>query len=541
MGRMRVLGAAAAVLLATSGCAWVGRVGVSNSGAQPTGSTALIVGNDISVDGRFIVFTSAAGNLVPNDTNDTFDVFLRDNQAKTTERVSIADDEAQTPQGGFGGKVSADGRYVAFSSGSANLVAGDTNMSLDVFLRDRQAGTTVRVSVKGANTQVSGSSLLDDMTPDARFVTFTSDADDVVVLDENSSTDVFLRDRTTAVTRRLSMATDGTEGDTDSFGSSMSNDGLYVVFVSASATLDPDNACGCTDVFLRDRNTGATTRVTVSQGGTLVDGNSVNPIISGDGKVIVFDSDALSLIDPADGNGLTDVYATARASGVFQRVSDSLDPSDPEDPLSARDANGDSTMSGVSYDGRFVSFTSGAKNLLSQPLAATQNSFIRDRTTGVTHLAGTTTAMGEPSSVDPSLAGSMSAGMSDDGRYLLFASNASDVVSPDSNSTGPDLYQASNPVPLILAASPTTVARGTTSTMSLLGLNLRAQGALVLMGDGITVNNVTQVNETRIDVSITVAANAPPGFRMPFLVQAGTGAGGFTGGVVFLPNAFSVV
>ena len=150
MRRVRLFGVVLAVVLATSGCAWVGRVGVSTSGAQPT--SGATTGTDISPTGRYVVFTSEATNLVSGDTNNSADVFLRDSQTGVTERVSVADNGAEAQLGGYGGLVSADGRYVAFSSDSANLVALDTNMSTDVFVRDRVAGTTTRVS-RGA-TQI---------------------------------------------------------------------------------------------------------------------------------------------------------------------------------------------------------------------------------------------------------------------------------------------------------------------------------------------------------------------------------------------------
>jgi TolB protein len=532
-------------LLVLSGCGWVGRVGVSSAGEQPRSVGIGTFGGDLSTTGRFTVFVSDADNLVPNDTNQSSDVFLRDSQTQVTERVSVADDEAQSPTGGFGGKVSADGRYVAFSSTANNLVAGDTNGAPDGFLRDRVAGTTTRVTLANNGSQALGSSTIDDMTPDARFLVFTSDADNLGPLDENLATDVFVRDRLGPTTRRMSQAAenlgDGIESDADSYGGAISDNGSYVTFISAASTLDPDFDCGCTDVFVRTRTATSVKRVTVTADDWTSDGDSESAVISGDGKWIAFSSRADTLIDPVDSNGFADVYVTARGSGVFQRASDSLEPLDPEDPTSPHDADGDSEVAGISSDGRFVAFSSEAKNLVSQALHAPSNAFVRDRVGATTALAGTTQTMGEPTGPTPLQSGSIANAISGDGGYVLFSSAATDVIGAgDSNGTGFDVFLRSNPVPFIYAASPATVARGATVTVALHGFSLRGAGALALMGDGVTVNSVTPISEFEIDVSVTVAPNAVPGRRTPVILQAGTGVPGFTGGIVFLPDAITI-
>ena len=530
MRRIRTGGLALVVVIATSGCAWVGRVGVSTAGNQPGGGS--IVATDLSPDGRYAVFTSSATNLVANDTNNATDVFLHDNQAKTTERISITDAEAQSALGGYQGLVSANGRYVAFASDSEDLIIGDTNLSTDGFVRDRQLGTTVRVSRRNGGGQGNGASYLQAMTPDGRFILFASDADNLIgLLDQNFSTDVYLRDTFgLGTTTRVSVATDGTEGDLDSFGGSISDDGRYVAFVSNASNFDINDSGIYTDVFVRDRIAVTTTRITGFADGTEGDLDSTNVVISGNGAVVAFDSDASNLVATPDTNQTSDVYAAPVAGGTIERISVNN---------TGGDSDNYSFVTGLSDNGRFVLFQSGATNLANLAVTAFSNSYLRDRTAGSTALAGTTSRMGEPSSLDPAVAGSTPGAISGDGRYIAFTSSASDVTPTDTNGTVPDLYQRSNPVPFLLFASPTTIARGASGTISLHGASLHP-GSLVLMGDGVAVTGTTFVSDTQVDVAVTVAADAEVGPHMPFIVDNGTGAGALTGGLAFLPGAFSV-
>ncbi len=529
MGRVRIGGLALAVVLATSGCAWVGRVNVSTAGNQSAGGTP--VATDLSPDGRYVVFSSDSTDLVANDTNGATDVFLRDNQAKTTERISITDADAQSALGGYQGLVSATGRFVAFMSDSEDLIIGDTNLSTDVFVRDRQLGTTARVSRRNNGGQGDGGSYLQAMTPDGRFIVFASDSENLIgLVDQNFSTDVYLRDTLAGTTTRVSVATDGTEGDLESFGGSISDDGRYVAFVSNASNFDINDSGVYTDVFVRDRTAVTTTRITALAGGDEGDLDSTNVAISGNGAVVAFDSDAGNLVATPDTNDTSDVYAAPAAGGTIQRISVGTTGEDSDDY---------SFVTGLSDNGRFVLFQSGASNLSTLVGTALSNSYLRDRTAGSTALAGTTSRMGEPSNLDPAVAGSTPGAISGDGRYIVFTSFASDVTPSDTNGTVADLYQRSNPVPFLLFATPTTIARGTSGTISMHGSSLHP-GSLVLMGEGVEVTGLTFVSDAQVDVAVTVAANAELGARMPFIVDNGSGAGPLTGGLAFLPNAFSV-
>ncbi|MEP6623200.1 MAG: hypothetical protein ABJC79_02045 [Acidimicrobiia bacterium] len=532
MGRIRVLGAAAAVVIATAGCSWVGRVGLSSTGAQPGGG--ITTGSDVSPTGRFVVFTSSAENLVPNDTNASDDVFLRDNQAGTTERISISDAEKQASLGGYGGLVSSDGRYVAFNSDSENLLAtNDTNQSTDVFLRDRTLGTTTRMSVRNGGTQSDGPSYLQSITPDAGVIVFASDAENLIgTADQNYSTDIYIRDRVAAKTVRVSVGTDGSEGDLDSSFASISDNGRYVAFVSNASNFDINDSGVFADVFVRDRTLSTTTRLTGFPDGDEADGDSYNVAISGDGSTVVFDTDATNLIGTTDQNDTTDVYAVKVATGAFERISVAANGGDPDDF---------SVVSGLSDDGRYVLFQSGAKNLTGATLKALSNSFLRDRTAGTTVLAGNTQTQAEPSNADPTLAGSSPNGISGDGRYILFSSSATDVMTgADANGTAPDVFLRSNPVPFIFATSAPTLTRGTTVNITLTGKNLHT-GSVVLPGQGITVNTVNVVSDTQINLNVTIAANADLGPRTPLVIDPGTGGPPLSGGLAFFPALYNIV
>jgi Tol biopolymer transport system component len=159
----------------------------------------------ISADGRFVAFVSLASNLVPGDTNGHNDVFVRDRVAQVTRRVSVGPRGQQANSESFEAAISADGRFVAFQSSASNLVAGDTNGHYDVFVRDRVAQVTRRESFGPVGQQANSSSRFAAISAHGRFVAFASRASNLVPGDTNDSTDVFVRDRVTQVTRRVSV------------------------------------------------------------------------------------------------------------------------------------------------------------------------------------------------------------------------------------------------------------------------------------------------------------------------------------------------
>ncbi len=218
----------------------------------------------ISRDGRFVAFTSSSYRLVPNDTNGQTDVFVRDRQTGTTERVSVDSSETQANGSSSGAtSISSDGRYVAFVSSASNLVADDTNATDDIFVRDRETGTTELVSMDGSGTQANGASSAPSISSDGRFVAFRSVASDLVEDDTNGHLDVFVRDLQTDTTQRVNVGSSGTQANQDSGSPSISSDGRFIAFESLASNLVVNDRNGLQDVFMRDWQAGTTRLVSV--------------------------------------------------------------------------------------------------------------------------------------------------------------------------------------------------------------------------------------------------------------------------------------
>ena len=301
------------------------RVSVASDGAQGNGSSGLVTfafPPALSADGRFVAFVSFATNLVASDTNGATDVFVHDRQTGTTERVSVASDGTEGNAASAGAALSADGRFVAFHSAATNLVAGDTNGTNDVFVHDRQTGITERVSVASDGTQGNKASSYPALSADGRFVAFDSDATNLVAGDTNGTTDVFVHDRQTGTTERVSVASGGgTQGNGKSGGffafPALSADGRFVAFQSDATNLVAGDTNGTTDVFVHDRQTATTERVSVN-------GFSAGPALSADGRFVAFHSTGSNLV-AGDTNGATDVFVHDRQTGTTERVSGASD------------------------------------------------------------------------------------------------------------------------------------------------------------------------------------------------------------------------
>jgi hypothetical protein len=218
------------------------RVSVAVGGAQGNqAATGGSVEHPASADGRFIVFGSQASNLVANDNNGLPDVFIRDRLTGLTELISVSSIGSQG--NGFSGSgavsVSADGAIVAFDSTSTNLVPGDTNGWLDIFVRDRSNGVTERVSVSTLGLEADAPSIAASLSADARYVAFESPATNLVGGDLNQCRDCFVRDRLAGTTERISVSSAGAEGNDSSIYPTISGDGRFVEFVSLASNLVP--------------------------------------------------------------------------------------------------------------------------------------------------------------------------------------------------------------------------------------------------------------------------------------------------------------
>ena len=284
------------------------RVSISSNGTEGNNYSHF---PSISSDGRFVAFYSGADNLVPNDTNDASDIFIHDRETGLTEIVSLSTSGTQGNNSSWSPSISFDGRYVTFDSWATNLVANDTNDEPDVFVHDRQTGQTERVSVSNDGTQGNKTSEDASISGDGNYVVFRSRADNLVSDDTNNTTDIFVHNRETGQTERVSVASNGTEGVGYVFYSSISENGRFVAFDSEASELVANDTNGSLDIFIHDRQTGQTERVSVSTNGTQGNNESWSPSISASGQYVAFDSYSGNLVD-SDTNGTYDVFVHDR-------------------------------------------------------------------------------------------------------------------------------------------------------------------------------------------------------------------------------------
>jgi Tol biopolymer transport system component len=338
--------------------------------------------------------------------------------AQITTRVSV--DSAGSEGDGLssGPSMSADGRFVAFYSDATNLVAGDLNGARDVFVHDRQTGETTRVSVDSSGVEGNGLSSGPSISADGRFVTFYSDANNLVQGDANAVRDVFVHDRQTGVTTRVSVDSSGAEANAASSGPSISADGLFVAFYSDATNLVPGDGNAVRDAFVHNRQTGVTTRVSVDSSGAEGNALSSGPWISGDGQSVAFYSDATNLVS-TDTNGVRDVFVHDLTGGRTTLVS-----ADSHEVI-GNDKSGDPS---ISFDGRYVAFYSDATNLVSGDTNAVRDVFVHDRQTGFTGRVSVDSGgvQGDGASNGAAISGS--------GHDVAFYSDATNLVPGDLNS-----------------------------------------------------------------------------------------------------------
>ena len=231
----------------------------------------------ISSDGRYVAFESTANNLVISDTNGYDDIFVHDRQTGHTLRASVASDGTQANNAGNLPSISANGQYVTFFSTANNLVISDTNGASDVFIHDTETGRTKRVSVTSDGTQGNSSSYNASISADGQYVAFESWANNLVISDTNSAYDVFVHNTQTGQTQRVSLASDGKQGNYQSHYPSISADGRYVAFESYATNLVISDTNYHYDIFVHNIQTRQTSRVSVASDGTQADGDSSLP------------------------------------------------------------------------------------------------------------------------------------------------------------------------------------------------------------------------------------------------------------------------
>ena len=261
----------------------------------------------ISADGRFVAFESNSTNLVAGDTNNNSDIFVHDIQTNTTTGISVDSTGNQGNIGSFNPSISADGSFVAFDSLADNLVAADTNSTRDIFVHEIPTNTTTRVSVNSSQNQGNFGSISAVISADGRFIAFESNASNLVAADTNGTSDIFVHDRLSNITSMASVNSTGDRANRSSFKPSISADGRLVAFDSLADNLAAADTNGTNDIFVRDRDTATTTRISVNSQGQGADITSFNPAISATANVIAFDSFATNLL-PQDTNSSRDVF-----------------------------------------------------------------------------------------------------------------------------------------------------------------------------------------------------------------------------------------
>ena len=394
-------------------------------GVAGTGGMGASAG---TAEGRFVAFDSIASDLVDDDTNGTGDVFVHDRTTGMTTRVSVDSAGGQGNDGSGSPAITADGRFVAFESEASDLVDDDTNDATDVFVHDRTTGMTTRVSVDSAGGQGNDGSGSPAITADGRFVAFESEASDLVDDDTNDATDVFVHDRTTGMTTRVSLC-----GRTQviclaaapngpSFSPAITADGRFVAFNSIASDLVDDDTNGKRDGFVHDRTTGMTTRVSVDSAGGQGNDSSGSPAITADGRFVAFNSNSSDLVDD-DTNDATDVFVHDRTTGITTRVS----VCGQTVCLLGSGGNGSSIFPAITADGRFVAFNSIASDLVDDDTNGKRDGFVHDRTTGMTTRVSVDSAGGQGNGFSGSPA------ITADGRFVAFESRASDLVDDDTN------------------------------------------------------------------------------------------------------------
>jgi hypothetical protein len=413
------------------------RVSTASDGTQGnyySYGPSLAVGSDGTVS---VGFTSGAGNLVAGDTNGQDDVFVKDLTTFATSLVSRRDPDLPSllASGGTGPfSLSADGRYLAFQSGAPNLLPGDTNNASDVFVRDTMLGTTTRVSTASDGTQGNYYSYSPSVAvaPDGTvYVAFTSDASNLMAGDTNNTSDVFVKNLTTGDVARVSTASDGTQGNYYSFSPSVAvaPDGtVYVAFTSDASNLVAGDTNNTSDVFVKNLTTGDLARVSTARDGTQGDYYSYSPsvAVASDGTVYVAFYSPSNLV-AGDTNNNPDVFVKNLATGDLARVSTARD--------GTQGNNGSLGPSlAVAPDGTvYVAFYSYASNLVTGDTNDASDVFVKNLTTG--DVARVSTASDGTQgfglySFGPSVA------VAPDGTvYVAFYSYASNLVAGDTNNT----------------------------------------------------------------------------------------------------------
>ena len=424
----------AALILAISTCAMAAPAGAGTVlvslplEAGEGGNEHVLPTPALSADGRYVAFTSYASNLTdpePNPNDDEPDVYVRDLLLGTTVRVSDpADGGDYANARSTSPSISADGRIVAFTSHASDLIPGDPpGFSSDIYVRDLDSGATERISLAlDGISAPDGTSSGPDLSADGRMVAFQSRASDLAAGDvQDNHDDVFVRDRTTGITTKL------TPGANElSFSAVISADGRHVAFESRATNLVPGDDNSRDDVFVRDLAASVTRLVSVAPGGVGGDGDSDSAAISANGRHVAFMSSAGNLVD-GDVNGFADVFVRDLDAGTTVMVSRGHDGS-PADEHSYSPC--------ISDDGAVVAFHSDASNLVADDAnGAGRDVFVHDLASGTTRMVHRALDGGSGNGI------AENCGLSADGRHVAYESTSANLVASDPNGAVNDIFR----------------------------------------------------------------------------------------------------
>jgi len=392
------------------------------SGHIPNSNDSSGTNTGLSEDGRYVVFDSNANNLVANDTNNKKDVFLRDRKNNTIERISVSSSGVQGNGDSKDASVSADGRYVTFLSYATNLVVNDTNAKGDIFLHDRQTGITTRVSKKRDGSQNTGQCFSPSINTTGTHIVF--DAEDMLdSSDTNGKKDIYMYTISSGEIKLISVASDGTVGDGVSVTGSVSADGKFVAFSSyANNFSTATGAVNLPQIFLKNIQDNTMQCISLAPDGSEGNDRSTTASISADAKYIVFQSYATNLLNSNDANGgKVDIFLYDLEKAKMELISKSS---------SGQQANDTSYLSyglSISKNGRYITFRSGATNLVADDTNGVYDAFLHDRKSGSTIRLSinNNNEEGNLLSYAPSISPS--------GNYATFLSQSSNLVPGDNN------------------------------------------------------------------------------------------------------------
>ncbi len=390
------------------------RVSLSFKGFE---GTEEATGSAIAGNGRWVTFATRSGNLVQGEKNKFQDVFIYDRNRGVAEIMSVRSDGGWSNGNSGDAALSDDSRWIAFRSDASNLVDGDSNGEQDVFIHDRVSGETQRVSEGTNGRQGNLRSFDPDVSSGGQLVAFTSYADNMAPKgDINNASDVFVHEVRSGRTYRVSVNSNLNAGNGNSFGPAMSGNGRYISYTSESTNLVSGDHNHAADIFVYDRNARKTVRVTVASDGTEANATSAASIISNDGRYVVFTSDATNLV-PGDTNGSKDVFVHDLTNKTTIRASEGF----------LGQGNGRSYGAGMSGDGRYIAFASAATNLILGDTNGFEDVYYYDQQDGSLDRISVADDGSESDglSFDPEV--------SDDGLSVSFISEGTNLVPDDTN------------------------------------------------------------------------------------------------------------